>query len=200
MSLPNSPLPECSVVERRQLRRQLRQRRRALPPYRQRHAAQALARIVAAHPVIARANRIALYLPADGEIDPGPLLARLLARGKRIYLPVVSAAGTLSFGRFPAARMRRNRFGIYEPQGRRIAPRALDVVCLPLVAFDRTGGRLGMGGGFYDRSFAFLLAGRRRPQLVGLAHHFQEVRQLPLAPWDVPLAAVATDRGWTCMG
>src|SRR5687767_13746260 len=93
--------------------------------------------------------------------------------------------------------MRRNRFGIPEPTGRRCAPQQLDLVLLPLVAFDRRGARLGMGGGFYDRTFAFLrVAGRRKPRLVGLAHHFQEVAQLPREPWDVPLAAIVTERGW----
>ena len=95
----------------------------------------------------------------------------------------------------------RNRFGIAEPRPARdrrpIAPHALDLVLTPLVAFDRNCRRMGMGGGYYDRSFAFL--GRRRhwnkPRLLGLAYGFQEVETLPVRPWDVPLAGVATEHG-----
>src|SRR5690606_40461575 len=65
---------------------------------------------------------------------------------------------------------------------------------LPLVAFDARGNRLGMGGGFYDRTFARAPRARTlRPRLVGLAHHFQQVASLPAEPWDIPLDAIATD-------
>jgi 5-formyltetrahydrofolate cyclo-ligase len=99
----------------------------------------------------------------------------------------------------PGGELRRNRFGIGEPRGPRLPWRRLDLVLLPLVAFDAGGGRLGMGGGFYDRTFAALRARRgqwQRPALVGLAHGFQRVAALPREAWDVPLAAVATERRW----
>jgi 5-formyltetrahydrofolate cyclo-ligase len=75
--------------------------------------------------------------------------------------------------------------------------RKLDVVLLPLVAFDRRGNRLGMGGGFYDRTFAPRGRGRvSAPRLIGLAHGFQQVAELVDQPWDVPLRGVLTDSGW----
>jgi 5-formyltetrahydrofolate cyclo-ligase len=90
----------------------------------------------------------------------------------------------------------RSRFGIEEPQpgAQTVAPTRLDVVCVPLVAFDRRGTRLGHGAGYYDATFAFRCAPRRRrPVLVGLAHAVQEVDELDRQPWDVPLDLVVTE-------
>jgi 5-formyltetrahydrofolate cyclo-ligase len=188
-----------SASGKRELRRVMRARRRRLSPAQQRRAADQVARRLAQRPWFSNARSVACYIAADGEIDPLPLLHRALAAGKRVYLPVLERGARLRFAEYRnGARMRRNRFGIPEPTGRRhCRPQQLDLVLLPLVAFDRRGARLGMGGGFYDRTFAFLRAGgRRKPRLLGLAHHFQEVAQLPLEPWDVPLAAIVTERGW----
>lgn len=184
-------------MDRSALRRTLRQRRRNLTRHQQQRAARQLADLALRRPELARARDIALYLPQDGEISPLPLLDALLAQGRRIYLPVLRPGSQLRFRRYPAARMRSNRFGIPEPLGRDYRPRQLDLVFLPLVGFDRYGGRLGMGGGYYDRSFAFVRGGiLRQPLLVGLGHAFQEVARLPVEPWDVPLAAIATERRW----
>ncbi|MDX9873284.1 MAG: 5-formyltetrahydrofolate cyclo-ligase [Spongiibacteraceae bacterium] len=188
-------------MDRSALRRQLRRRRQSLTRHQQQRAARRLAAVVLRRPELRRVQHIALYLPQDGEISPLPLVNELLARGKCVYLPVLRPGSLLRFRRFPAARMRRNRFGIAEPLGRDVRPEHLDLVFLPLVGFDRYGGRLGMGGGYYDRSFAFVRSGRvRRPLLVGLGHAFQEVERLPIEPWDVPLAAIATERRWLAIG
>lgn len=189
---------ETSEVAKRQLRRAMRLRRRALSPAARRAAAQRLLRALLRQRWFRQARTIALYRAADGEIDPAPLLWRALAMGKQVYLPVLRRGGALAFGEYRrGARLRRNRYGIAEPAGAaRRAPQQLDLVLLPLVAFDRSGGRLGMGGGFYDRTFAFLRGGiRRLPRLVGLAHHFQELPRVPREPWDVGLSAVVTERG-----
>ncbi len=96
----------------------------------------------------------------------------------------------------PQTPMVKNRFGILEPRSRqKISPQQLDVVLLPLLAFDQQGNRLGMGGGYYDRTFAFLRqkAWRKRPLLIGIAHDFQQVAELEHAPWDVPLAMVVNN-------
>ncbi len=94
-----------------------------------------------------------------------------------------------------------NRFGIPEPDTRHGAHRArrqatwtLDVILLPLVGFDDDGQRIGMGGGFYDRTLAFTQRPGPRPRLIGLAHDCQRVTRLPVAPWDVPLDAIVSDR------
>lgn len=182
--------------DRALLRRQLRAARRALSPAQQKAAARRLARRLAALPALRGARRIALYWPMDGEIDPRPLRASL--PGATFYLPVLQPfpALTLRFARWPRGdRLARNRFGIPEPRGRATrGGRDLDVVLMPLTGFDAAGNRLGMGGGFYDRTLAFHRLGGQPPLLVGVAHACQQVAALPAAAWDVPLGLVATDR------
>ena len=200
-STPSSPTAAAAL--KRQLRAGLRARRRRLSPLQRRRAAEALSAVIARRPEFRRARRLALYFAADGEIDPLPLARLAQRQGKQLYLPVLRPGGRLGFVAWRRGGvLRRNRFGIAEPVGARALPQRLDLVLLPLVAFDARGGRLGMGGGFYDRTFAWLSragAQRRRPLLVGLAHGFQQLPQLPCETWDVPLAAVATERGWVVM-
>lgn len=188
-------------MSKQQTRTLLRDQRRRLPPSRQRRASDALARRLEGRLFFARARHIAFYLPNDGEIDPSPLMLQALSRGKTAYLPVLDPRhpGRLTFMPWrPGVSLRANRYGIPEPAyrpGHRPRLWMLDIVFMPLVGFDRLGNRLGMGGGFYDRTFADR-AGypRSRPLLVGLAHDFQQVDRLAADPWDIPLHAVATDR------
>lgn len=191
-------------LSRPALRRQLRQARRQLSAQRQRHAARELYRQLAQHPLFRRSRHIALYLPNDGEIDPRLLMIEAQRRGKATYLPVLNAwpRTRMAFQQIlPGERLKPNRFGIAEPVFRTARQRrgwTLDLVLMPLVGFDEQGGRLGMGGGFYDRSLAY--RNRRnnghKPTLLGLAHECQKVDRLPLASWDVRLQATVTDAGW----
>lgn len=186
------------------LRRKLREARRALSPAQQRLAARRLYRQLAQHPLFRRARHIALYLPNDGEIDPGLLLREAQRRGKATYLPVLNPwpRTRMVFQRIShGERLWPNRFGIHEP--RRCPDRqrpvwALDLLLMPLVGFDEQGGRLGMGGGFYDRSLAYRSMRKKghKPTLLGLAHDCQKVDRLTLASWDVPLQATVTDQRW----
>jgi len=174
------------------LRAELRRRRLALDRERQALAAAGVCRQVATLPRWASARSIALYLAADGEVDTGPLAALAREQGKALYLPVISPSNHLHFAEWrPTAPLAANRYGIGEPphSAARRAASELDIICLPLVGWDRRGGRLGMGGGYYDRS----LAGLRGPLLLGLAHALQEVDEVPMADWDVRLDCVATD-------
>ncbi|MFP5430211.1 MAG: 5-formyltetrahydrofolate cyclo-ligase [Gammaproteobacteria bacterium] len=191
----SSPLP----VPRSTLRRELRERRRALSGCAQHKAAHALALRLRRLPPLCRARHVALYWPNDGEIDPR-LLQRYKPRHQHLYLPVLQAfpAQTLCFVRWSGTtRLARNRFGIPEPRrGARRPARAMDVILLPLVGFDSRGNRLGMGGGFYDRTLAFTRRhAAKKPWLAGLAHACQQVPALDAAPWDVPLQLIATDTG-----
>lgn len=187
---------------RNTLRRELRQQRRALTAQQQQAAARALDRVVGRHPLFLRSQHIAIYLPNDGEMDLTPLLHRALAMGKKCYLPVLSPLyhNRLWFAPYhTASKLTLNRFGIPEPDCNFAQMRpvwALDLVLTPLVAFDTQGNRLGMGGGFYDRTLAYLNRRQhwRKPRLLGTAHAFQQVAQLPCESWDIPLQGVVTER------
>ncbi|MDL0438719.1 5-formyltetrahydrofolate cyclo-ligase [Stutzerimonas frequens] len=191
-------------LSRPALRRKLRHARRQLTPAQQRLAARRLYRQLTHHPQFRRARHIALYLPNDGEIDPRLLLQAAQRRGKATYLPVLNPwpRTRMVFQRIkPGERLRRNRFGILEPVIRSSRQRrvwALDLLLMPLVGFDGNGGRLGMGGGFYDRSLAYRAMRKKshKPTLLGLAHECQRVDRLPLESWDVALQATVTDQGW----
>ncbi|MBT2371727.1 5-formyltetrahydrofolate cyclo-ligase [Pseudomonas fluorescens] len=197
-------MTQPAPLSRPQLRRMLRKARRALTPSEQRQAAHGLYRQLAQHPLFRRAKHISLYLPTDGEIDPRLLLRAAQRRGKATYLPVLSAwpRTKMVFQRVrPGEKLSPNRFRILEPQVNAARQRkvwTLDLVLLPLVGFDDVGGRLGMGGGFYDRSLAYLARRKswRKPTLVGLAHECQKVERLAQASWDVPLVGTVTDRHW----
>ena len=184
---------------RQQLRRDMRRRRRALDPAQQRAASLRFARHIAASLVFRRARHIGLYLAADGELDPLPALLQHRLAGHTLYLPVLPrhADAVLHFARWqPGDALTLNRYGIGEPAltQRKLVPLwRLDLLLLPLVAFDEEGNRLGMGGGFYDRALATLGRQPRRPHLTGVAHAFQKVNALPAAPWDAPLDEVITD-------
>ena len=188
-------------ASRRQLRQSLRQKRRSLSFEEQRQASERLALNLLRHPDLHRARHIGIYLANDGEIDPSLYIDLARKKGIRFYLPILHPIypGKLVFSPYyDGVQLTANRFGIPEPpfpRSRRKPAWALDAVLFPLVGFDETGGRLGMGGGFYDRTFAFSrIRPCMAPKLVGLAHDFQRVEQLPVEPWDVPLHGVVTDK------
>jgi 5-formyltetrahydrofolate cyclo-ligase len=130
------------------------------------------------------------FWPMPGEIDIRPLLHALIARGNPVVLPVTAKRGDpLSFRLWcPDDAMTRERFGTMRPVGEARVP---DVLLVPLLAFDRRGYRLGYGGGFYDRT----LAGLPGRLAIGCGFAAQELDEVPVGPYDVPLAAIATERG-----
>jgi 5-formyltetrahydrofolate cyclo-ligase len=200
----SASLTDPASFSRPQLRRLLRKARRSLSRAEQREAARGLYQQLAQHPLFRRARHVSLYIPMDGEIDPRLLLREAQRRGKATYLPVLSAwpRTKMVFQRVRAGeKFRPNRFKIPEP---RINPRqqrkiwALDLILMPLVGFDNEGGRLGMGGGFYDRSLAYQARRKawQKPVLLGMAHECQKVGRLAQASWDVPLQGTVSDKRW----
>jgi len=185
---------------RQTLRDMMRQRRRELDAQTQLEAAKQLSQHLTSQPWYQRAQHIAVYIANDGEIDPIVFSHRAMHRGKQCYLPVLHPMkkGHLQFADYNGPKVV-NSFGIEEPdvkQCRAIDVRKIDVVLLPLVAFDQQGERLGMGGGYYDRTFEFLRrSGLNKPKLIGLAHDFQQVDAIPTEAWDVPLTAIVTNKG-----
>lgn len=189
-------------TEKTELRHSLRSRRNALPPEDQRLAAERLAANLVSVRLFLTSRRIACYLPNDGEIDTAPLIEQIRRRRKSCYLPVLSR---LSHDRLwfaeagPKTKLAPNRFGIPEPvvkSSELVRAQELDLILMPLVGFDDQGNRLGMGGGFYDRSLEFLRHRQhwRKPHLLGIAYDFQRVNGLTPDSWDIPLAGVVTDR------
>ncbi len=193
---------ESNSLDKSQLRKTLRAKRRALPPNMQQQTARAVAETALSETHFSLGGHIALFMSADGEVDTAPLLEGLLARGKYCYLPVlVEETTSLLFRQLvPGQAFLTNFFGLKEPDTRAplIAPERLDTVFMPLVGFDITGNRLGMGKGYYDRTFAFMREkDATGPILIGLAHECQRVETLEAADWDVPLGGILTGQGFT---
>lgn len=144
------------------------------------------------------ASAIGVYCAFDGEPSLDALVVDAHRRGKRVYSPVLSRA-RMSFARLlPRARLERNAKGFAEPAGAAtVDPRSLDLVLTPLVAFDARGVRLGFGGGHYDRCFSFLRTRHAwfRPKLVGVGYAFQQLANIEMQPWDVPLWGAVTNEG-----
>ena len=137
---------------------------------------------------------IAGYLAIRGELPVDATLRHARTCGTDTAVPVIKDQSMLFVRIDDDTTFIRNRFGIKEPADCKnlVSPQEMDLVLVPLVAFDATGNRLGMGGGFYDRTFELI---ETRPTLVGVAHSFQEVAELQAMPWDVPLNSVITELG-----
>lgn len=183
---------------RNQLRKHIRARRNQLASDEQYQASMDLIAQVMATPEAAQAQHIALYIATDGELDTQPLIEALWHTGKSVYVPVIHpfAKGHLLFLAYtPDSKLCFNRYGIIEPRLtlNAIIPVAdLDLILTPLVAFDAQGQRLGMGGGYYDRTLAQWENTADGPKAIGLAHDCQRVEQLPVESWDVPLEKIIT--------
>lgn len=186
--------------ERPALRKLLRERRTALSAQERITAAQSLVSQLEQIPEFLTDRRIAGYWAIGGELPLLALMPGLRARGQDYCLPVVGADRHLRFAPWrPGIEIATNRYGIPEPvvpAAELLVPEQMDVVLLPLLGYDRQGHRLGFGGGYYDRSFAFLRdrSDVGKPVLVGVGYALQEVGAIEPMPWDVRLDYVATER------
>ena len=186
-------------AQRRQLRQRLADQRRALPPAGRIAAAQGLRRSLEQLPEYFTDARVAGYWASHGELPLNLVIPPLATRGQQFLLPVIARHKQLRFAPWAAGEpVQANRYGIPEPVDplELLEPFQLDLVLVPLLGFDRRGNRLGHGGGYYDRSFAFLNEQVRptEPLLVGIAYAFQELPEVDEQDWDVPLDFVATER------
>lgn len=181
---------------RSQLRKEIRQRRNALSITEQFNAETALTARLSIHSEILQAKRIAIYLSNDGELSTANFIDWCWQNEKDVYLPVVHpfSKGNLLFLHYQQdTKLVSNQYGILEPQldVTMVCPLdQLDIICTPLVAFDNSGARLGMGGGFYDRSLAHWQQTKLYP--IGLAHDCQLVESVPIESWDIPLPEIIT--------
>ena len=190
-SILSNRMKSTQQTLRNQLRQQIRKTRANLTALQQQQAEDSITQQALAFIEERNAQHIALYVSFDGEISTDKLIKNLWAQDKHVYLPVLHPFNPnhLLFLRYlPDTPMLKNKFGIWEPKlnVQNVLPLdELDILFTPLVAFDKQGNRLGMGGGFYDRTLQNWQNSSFIP--VGLAHQCQQVEQLPTEAWDVPL-------------
>lgn len=188
---------------RKELRKTIRNKRLSLAPNIQLTSANQLCSLLSLHPKVISSQHIALYLANDGELNTTPFIKWCWAQNKTVYLPVIHpfSKGHLLFLEYSEnTSMVQNRFGIYEPKLNvsLIQPiKNIDIIFTPLVAFDQSGARLGMGGGFYDRTLQrwhehFKKNQLTRPYPIGLAHNCQQVDYIPVEHWDIPIPEIIT--------
>lgn len=186
-----------------ELRRRYRSVRAALPPHVRYQAERKTLRHALSAGLFLRGRLWGVYLPIGSEFDVLPLANQALWMRKQVFVPVLPLrpAKPLRFVQLKKRQqLSRNRHGIVEPLSpQRIGARQLDVLLIPLVAFDYRGVRLGMGGGYYDATLAYLKSRRRlrRPRLIGIAYACQQAPALPADAWDVRLDSVLTEAGLT---
>lgn len=187
-----------NMLSHDELRQRNRKQRAELDSTALANAASELAQRLIALPEYQQARRVAAYFAVNGEIGLEPLIENALAAGKQVYLPNLEQQALRFSPYFLQQKMRINRFRLPEPDvddDEMLRPDELDLVLAPLVVFDPAGNRIGMGGGFYDRSFSFRnQPGMEKPLLIGVAHELQRVERIIPQEWDVRLDMVVTDR------
>lgn len=199
-----------SIASQRQaLRKTFRAKREQLSSKQQKLEEKQLLALLKNNIDVNKAENIAIYLSNDGELNTRLFIQWCWQQNKKTYLPVVHpfSRGQLLFLQYHAqSQLISNKYGILEPEldVRLVArPQDLDIIFTPLVAFDQQGSRLGMGGGFYDRTLARWfrefqhaeseqIRDTLKPYPIGLAHDCQRVEHLPVESWDVPLPKIIT--------
>jgi 5-formyltetrahydrofolate cyclo-ligase len=201
--MQHGTLSESLPDDRTELRRLIRARRRQVSEHDKRAAALSFARAAGRALLLRAGSRIAVYHAYGHEADLSLLIELARSRGCELFLPRIThhRLSRMQFLRYDAnAPLQRNSLGILEPSSFTGAParlRELDLIFMPLVAFDDQGWRLGSGGGFYDRRLHHLQVDRRwrRPKLIGVGYELQRVPRLTPQRWDIPMDAVLTERG-----
>lgn len=188
-----------SAEQRNAIRDRIRRQRRDLPRAEREAAAKYLLIRLAESQAFYGARHIAAYYPNDGEIDTWPVIRHAWHEGRSVYLPVIRKNRTLAFAALlPDTALQNNRYGIPEPKHADkdlIAVNELDLVLMPLAAFDSKLFRLGMGSGYYDRTLAEISqACKTQPELIGVGYDFQRVDTVFPQHWDVPADIIVTDK------
>lgn len=182
-----------------QIRSSARRARESFGIQRATMASAKIAAAVTSLPEFLSAKTVACYLAIPGEVDTGEVIASAWAREKRVFLPVTGSNSSMNFHEHTEdLPLVTSKLGIEEPvNGDKIPASELDLVIVPLVAFDKDGNRIGMGGGYYDRAFSFLGDQQQttKPLLVGIAFECQRVEEITPNPWDIPLSCVLTESG-----
>lgn len=183
------------------LRSELKARRKSTSPFYRIQSEKRACQFLSVSSLFRHSRYVAAYINHNNEFPTGKLLDLIQHHDKPLFLPVLEDSGEpqLRFTQYRRNnRLKKNRFGIPESQQGMILPaQRLDLVITPLLGFDRQGNRLGMGGGYYDRTFKFLKTTHslKSPFLLGLAFDTQQVDALDAQSWDVPLDGILTESG-----
>ncbi|WP_041068839.1 5-formyltetrahydrofolate cyclo-ligase [Candidatus Ishikawella capsulata] len=189
-------MSDSYLSNRNSIRQKMRSLRNSINAKQQQKITKLLIKKLVSYLPIIQAKKIAIFLSIDGEPNTKPLIKVLLEENKQIFLPVIKSyvENDLIFINYtPKTPLILNTFGILEPiinKDNILNLSDLDVMLVPLVAFDRKGQRLGMGRGYYDRTLQNWQKYNFLP--IGIAHDFQLVEKLPTAKWDIPLPIIIT--------
>jgi 5-formyltetrahydrofolate cyclo-ligase len=184
---------------RQKLRQQLCAQRAKLTLNYQNLASQKITEQVIQSPLFQHSQYIAAYVAINCEVNPKRIIHEIWKNHKLCYLPILQKKQLIFSIYKKSTRLKKNKFNIPEPpfsSEHTIEPWNLDLVFVPLVGFTHNGARLGMGGGFYDRCFNFLLKKNSlaKPYLIGLAYEWQKIESFDANAWDVPLSAIITEK------
>lgn len=191
------------MAANKNIRKEIRAKRQGLSLRQQEVAAEQLATQLINHPTFQHSQNIACYFATEDELSLMPFIQACWQHNKNVFLPVLQPRNyhPLWFVPFtPTTTLIPNRYGIFEPMHQRKQRSkkiiTLDSIFLPLVAFDLSGNRVGMGAGYYDRTLNMLKTRRYwlKPRLIGVGYAFQQVKSIKTNPWDVPMHFISTDK------
>lgn len=184
-----------------EIRKQIRAQRKTVSPSENLKSGFHLNEQLNKQRLIENHQHIACFLSFDGEVSTEFVIQNILESSKSCYLPKLVLRDKVSPNKLlflpynKSSKVADNQYGIPEVALKKehsISVEKLDLVLFPLVAFDLLGNRLGMGGGFYDATFASFRNTTTRPKFIGLAHDFQQVDKIPKEEWDLPLDGICT--------
>lgn len=186
------------MIDKASLRAQARQARASLIEDAVQQFSSDICKQIIELPAFQQASRVACYLPFEQEVDLLPLIQQGWQDGKEIYVPIVIATDTKKMDFYPytpSSKLHTNHFGINEPlvshDTKAIDLHELDLLIVPVVAFDRQCNRIGQGAGYYDRYLSH--SPDEKPIRLGAAYEIQQVNNIPTDKWDVPLDLVVTE-------
>lgn len=184
---------------RQKLRQAMRERRDQADPTTREKAAQDATDILIHSTLFKQSQHIACYFSVGSEIQTQFIIEAIWRANKKCYLPILSVEkkGFLHFGEYTQnSQLTKNQLGISEPEciaGHCDVPSQLDLVVVPLIAFDRNGNRVGSGAGYYDRTFSFKNSRDSKPILCGFAFSSQEIERIDAEAWDVKCNFILTE-------
>lgn len=182
-----------------EIRNDIRRRRLSLDHVEVSRLSKCIAEHVKRSDIIQPMQHVACYLSIKNEPSCSDIISLMWHKDCQVYLPVIDQpeSGHMQFADYHSeSLLKPNRFHIDEPVSPKhvVLPEALDIIFLPLVAFDDSGNRLGNGAGYYDKTLAACRYSKK-PLRIGVAYSFQQVEHLEKKPWDVELHGVVTEKG-----